>query len=107
MRLGDLRHLLRLERPATGAPDAYGQPPTGWEPVGSVYAEVIPLAGRELEFARQLEARTTHQVTVRHREGLNTTMRLVFGTRVLNIVAVRNENERNDAMIVLAQEVAA
>lgn len=107
MRLGNLRHLLRLERPAQGAPDAHGQPPTGWEAVAQVYAEVLPLEGRELEFARQLEARTTHQVTTRYRKDVDATMRLVFGTRLLNIVALRNEEESGDALVILAQEVAA
>ena len=107
MRLGDLRHLLRLERPTEGAPDTYGQPPSGWEPVAELYAKVEPLSGRELELARQQEARVTHRLTIRFNEDVTTRNRLLLGERVFQVVSVLDEEERHDVMMLLAQEVAA
>jgi SPP1 family predicted phage head-tail adaptor len=111
MRLGDLRHRLRLERPTEGALDSHGQLPEGWEAVGYLWAKIEPLSGRELDLARQQEARTTHRVTVRHNRAIGTRMRLVRGegdtSRVLQIVSVLDVEEAHDVMQLLAVEVAA
>lgn len=107
MRLGDLRHSLRLERPAEGAPDSYGQPPEGWEPVGEVFAKVEPLSMRELELARQQDARATHRLTIRFHPEVTTRTRFLYGDRVLNVVSVLDVEERHDVVQVLAQEVVS
>lgn len=114
MRLGALRHLVRLEQPAAGEPDALGTPtPEHWESVADVRAAIEPLSGREIVSAKQVDPRTTHKVTIRWRAGVSARMRIVVPARSgspersLQIVSVINEDERDRTLVLMAQEVAA
>lgn len=64
MRAGQLRHSVTLQRPG-GTQDALGQRVTTWTDVATVNAKVEPLTGRDAFLARQMQASTTHRVTMR------------------------------------------
>lgn len=63
-----------------------------------------PLAGTELEIARQVVANATHQVTVRFNDFVTARKRFVFENRELNIENVRNIDERGIEMVCLCVE---
>ena len=105
MRAGLLRHLVHLEAPAEGAQDSHGQPPDGWEPVTETYAQIEPLSGRELESARQVQARVTHRITIRFLEGVSPRMRVRYGERAFEIASVTNDGERDRTTVLMAVEV--
>lgn len=107
MRAGLLRHSVNLEAPAQGAQDTHGQPPEGWEPVGETYAQIEPLSGRELEIARQVQARVSHRITIRHLAGVSPRMRVRYGTRIFEILSVTNQDERDRTTVLMAVEAAA
>jgi SPP1 family predicted phage head-tail adaptor len=114
MRLGALRHLVRLEQPIPGEAGALGTPtPEHWEPVADVRASIEPLSGREIVSAKQVDPRTTHKVTIRWRANVSARMRVLVparagcAERALQIVSVLNEDERDRTLTLMAQEVAA
>lgn len=113
MRLGELRTLVRLERPAEQSAGALGTSTSGWSLVAEAYARIEPLSGREVLAAKQVDGRTTHRVTIRYRPGVSTTWRVLVparqesSDRALSIVAVLNEDEADRVLILMAQEVAA
>ena len=103
MNYGRLRHKMQLETPESAV--VKGVPTTTWYPDGAVYADVNPLAGRELEQARQTVADATHQIRVRWTpDRYQTRQRLVMNGRYFYIEAIQNVGERNRDGILICVE---
>lgn len=88
MRAGDLRHRITLQkRGETRGPD--GEVITGWvDFAASVPASVIPLSGREFVAAGEQQSEVQARVTIRWRDGVLDTMRMLFDGKVYAIKAV-------------------
>lgn len=106
VRAGALRHRVTLEVP-TGVADATGDPVPGWTVAAVVWAAVVPLSGQERLAAQQVVADVSHQVTLRYRADVTPHMRIRLGSRLFNILAVINPEERNRTLELLALEVLA
>jgi SPP1 family predicted phage head-tail adaptor len=91
---GKLRHQVILQSPG-GTSDAYGERATTWTDVATVRAAVEPVGATERFHAGQQNAMRTHQVTIRYCPGIDETCRVLFGSRALVIVGVRNLDEKN------------
>ncbi len=93
MRAGRLRHRVRVERD-TSAQDGFGAPSVSWSSLGTRWASVEDLAGRELIEARQVESRATVRVTMRYFDRMTASDRLIkigpsnTDARTLNITHV-------------------
>ena len=94
MRAGQLRHLVTIEsRSAT--PDTYGEPAQTWSTLhANQPASIEPLSGRELIAAQAVQSDVTHRVRMRYVAGVETKHRIAFGSRVFDIRAIRNIDER-------------
>ena len=57
-----------------------------WATLDTVWAEVLPLAGREGWDVKQVNADLTHRVVMRYRSDVTAQCRLKVGTAYLNIV---------------------
>lgn len=104
---GRLRHRITLEAPemTIGAGGEYSQ---SWEEVATVWAAILPSAsGGEDVFGEQLESSVSHRITLRYREGITASMRVVFGERLFNIRKVICPEERRETLILLAEEHVA
>lgn len=89
-----LRHRVTIETPAaTLTPDGHS---TGWSVVGSIFANVRPMRGKEIFYQEQASEAITHKVEIRYRPDISARNRLIFEDRVLNIVSTLNVDERND-----------
>ena len=84
--IGSLRHRVLLEVPVR-TPDDGGTAIITWMSLGIVHARIEPLSGREIEIAGGIAARVTHKVLMRYRADVLPQMRIVAGTRVLEIEA--------------------
>ena len=87
MQAGTLRHRITIERPGQ-AQDAAGQTFNAWFRVAEDYAEVETLSGREFFSAQRMQSPATVRVRMRYRDSIDTTMRVRYGVRVLDITAV-------------------
>lgn len=77
-----------------------------WAEVAEVWARVEPLSGREFWQAQQAQAQTTHKVTIRYYDGLTSTHRLLYGSRVLNIDSVIDvESRKREHQLLCKEEV--
>lgn len=133
MRIGPLRHRVKIQTPVITRDDCGGAIET-WEdfaaPASGVYtdpaiagaetdsgttgvlttltstfyASIEPLIGREYMAAKQMQADVTHKIRMRYIPGLTTTMRIVFGTRVFEIESILNVQERNRELVIMATE---
>jgi SPP1 family predicted phage head-tail adaptor len=112
MKIGPMRQRVSVET-LTETQDSYGQLVETWTAAGTYWAEVKNLSGWEAVNAQQVKAQATHQVRMRYiaslfsNPGLLPSMRLLFGTRVFNILWVNNVDERNREYRLLTQEIAS
>ena len=102
-RIGGLRHRVSLEAPVRTA-DEGGAAVISWQVVATVWAEIMPKSGREVFESDQLGGRITHDVRIRHRDGVTPAMRFVFGARVFDIRYAANVGERNEWLLCACEE---
>lgn len=105
-RVGALRHRLRLEAPSRDE-DGSGGAVVSWQPVATLWAEVIAGSGREILQSDGLTALAMHEVRIRYRSDVTAEMRFVMGERVLDIRAVRDLDGRRLWLSCLCEERAA
>lgn len=74
---GKLRHLIRIEERRRDQDPETGAMVGTWGTVAGVYAAIEPLSARDFIAAQMAQSRISVRITIRHRHGLNTTMRLV------------------------------
>ena len=89
--------------------DSYGQQVTTWTDAFSTRASIEPLSARVLFAAQAVQSEVSHRITVRYRSQLaNPTavaaMRVLYGTRVFNIVGALDINERHGIVAIGASE---
>lgn len=104
--IGGMRHRATIQSLADNSPsqDAGGTPDQAWTTFSTEWMEIRPLLGRELQAAQQLHAEVTGKARSRWRAGVTAEMRILFGARVLEILAVINVEERGEEMIMLYKE---
>ena len=92
MRAGRLNKRVTIQAPATGQ-DELGQPIIGWENLvtagdGTIAAEVKDQSGREYVAAGAVQAAVLTTITIRPRDGVAASMRVLHGADIYGIEAV-------------------
>ena len=100
---GAFRHELALED-VTRTPDASGGYVESWAEIATVFARIEPLAAESRFGADQTLEAVTHRVTMRHREGVASGMRLVRAGRIFEIVTVHDPDETGRYLVCRARE---
>lgn len=103
---GKLRHAVDLKEPSDDRGPGGESTGEGFQVVAHVRASISPVAGGETEAHDHQEAVVTHEVRIRHYEGLKPTWHVGFGTRTLQIVRVINVDERSREMLLACREIA-
>jgi SPP1 family predicted phage head-tail adaptor len=103
--IGDLRQRVRLEM-ATSTPDGGGGAAESWALVAEVWAAVRPLAGQERMEADAIAVRVTHEMFIRYRTGVTPALRFVLGSRIFDIRAALDVDERQRWLKCLVEERA-
>jgi len=111
MRAGLLRHRVRIET-LSGASDAYGEQSKTWTPYATVWAEILPITGKERMSADQVQADITHKITIRATSTrVPPSARVVFNSqgadRIFNVINILRPAERQIALQLLVQEQVA
>ncbi len=65
-----------------------------WVAVATIFADVSPISGSERVEADRLTGSVTHDVVLRYRAGVVPAMRFRDGTRIFQIIAVIDVEER-------------
>ena len=105
MQAGRLRHRVTVQR-ATDAIDQYGDQTPTWTALGTVWASVEPLNGREYFAAAQMQSEVSTRIVIRPISGVTLTPkdRVKFGSRYFDIQSVINRDERNRELQLLCVE---
>ena len=103
IRSGKLRHTVIIQEPdETG--DELGQPVKTWIEFAKVRASVEPLQGREFFSAGQYNSEVTVRIRMRYIEGVTTKMRVSFKSKIYNIEAPINFQERDIELQLMCSE---
>lgn len=105
VRAGRLRHRVTIQTRSQSV-NEYGEPSNSWSELDQVWAAIEPINGDE-RVEMQSSARqghTSHRVTVRYLANVDATDRVLFGSRVLEIVSVLNFDEKDEFLTLLCRE---
>lgn len=104
MEAGKLRHKVTLQSLTTGQ-DSAGAATESWSNFAtSIWASVEPLSGREYFQAQQVASETSIRVRIRYRAGIVPTMRVVYGSRKFEILAIIDPEERHREIQLMCSE---
>lgn len=105
MQAGRLRHRVTVQR-STDSIDQYGDQTPTWASLGTVWASVEPLSGREYFAAAQMQSEVSTRIVIRPISGVTLTPkdRVKFGSRYFDIQSVINRDERNRELQLLCVE---
>jgi SPP1 family predicted phage head-tail adaptor len=95
MKIADLRDVVTIQAPGV-AQDEIGEPVAAWTAFASVRANVRDLTGRELFAAQAVQSQVTTKVTIRFREDVLPSMRVMRGAEAFTIQDVMNTTGRRD-----------
>lgn len=104
MQAGRLRHRVALQSVALTADAVGGQTETP-ATVATVWAAVEAVGGTEYQAQDGVHGALTHRVRIRYRTGITRTMRVLWGTRVLEIESVEDPDDRQRELHLLCREV--
>lgn len=108
LRAGQLNRRLRIQSRST-LQDTFGAQQFAWTEIAVIWADIQPLAGRELENAQRIASEVSHQIVVRYQPIFADTRvvagyRGLYNGRIFNIHASMIEDERNAVVTLLASE---
>jgi SPP1 family predicted phage head-tail adaptor len=97
MRAGSLRHRIEVLKP-TRTQDLYGQEVLSFVSVGERWAAVEFMSGKELNYARQAQARSTHKITMRFDSDIKPSWRVRHGDATYDIESVGGDGMTSTVM---------
>lgn len=80
---GKLRHRVTIQEPVE-IRDSVGDVVIEWDDVATVWAAVEPLSVREFIAGQAMQSQVTARITIRQREGLTASMRILHKGRIYN-----------------------
>lgn len=99
----ELRHRVTFQR-TKQTPDTAGGFTEAWVDIGSAWAKIEPVKSYEKFVAMQTETHVSHNITIRYNKDVTTAKRMIFGSRIFDIVGVINVNEENVVLKISAME---
>src|SRR5689334_4267928 len=104
MKIGNLRHRIIIQESTSVTSDS-GQVTKGpWKTWKEVWAEVRGMKGRELLQAQQIKAESSHMVIIRYLDGVDTTHRVVWRGKFLDINSVSDPDGRHRELQLICKE---
>lgn len=88
----------------TTTTDEYGQPQDTWTDFCTVWAGIEPLQGREYFAADQENAEVKVRIRLRHRNGIDRTMKVVYKTTEYEIIDIINPKMENWELQLMCKE---
>ncbi|MDD5359488.1 MAG: phage head closure protein [Sulfurovaceae bacterium] len=104
MRVGPLNRFITIEQSQQTRDGAGGFINT-WSEFTKAWAAINPVSGSSKYVSAERHSEATHQITIRWLDGVTPKMRVVYGTRIFEILSAPNIAERNKQIIIIAKEV--
>ena len=101
---GRLRHTIHIQKPVL-APDAISGNDVIWtDHATKVRAAIMPYQGREYFQAQQVQSEATSRILIRYIADIDTSMRIVWGKRIFNIISIIDPYERHRELQLMCKE---
>jgi len=104
MNAGWLRHRITIQE-GTSTRSASGAVVEGWVTHVAAWASIEPLRGQEYLAAKAQEAAVSVRIRMRYQAGITQAMRVLYGSRVFEIVSVINYLEKNKELQLMCKEI--
>jgi SPP1 family predicted phage head-tail adaptor len=104
MRNGDRKNYVILKTP-TVTIGTDGHRSTTYTQIATLWVNIIPLRGKQYFLASQVNNEVTHEIYGAWRKGMKPKMAFEYQGRTLEILQVRNVEEKNIEFYVLAKEI--
>ena len=102
MKIGRMRYRIDVQEFSISK-NANGFPVKTWNTVCSIWADVVPVSGKELLNSGQIISEVTHKIYIRYRDGINTDMRVKHEDKYYNIISVLGD--RRSGMLTLMVKI--
>jgi SPP1 family predicted phage head-tail adaptor len=106
MRAGKLRHVVTIKS-KTVTQDSYNQEIITWTEVATVRAAIETPTGNEYLDVESKGASISHKVTIRYYRSLAPTMIVVWGSRTFEIIAVLDDNQNRETLLMCNEVIIA
>jgi len=104
MGAGKYRHRIKIQQLSI-AQDDIGNNIEAWTDFAEVWASAKSLSGREYWAAAQTQSEKSVIFEIRYRDGVHSVdMRVVYGTRVLDILSAIDPDERKKVLVLTCKE---
>jgi SPP1 family predicted phage head-tail adaptor len=103
MHSGLLRHRITIEA-STPTQNGFGELVESWATFIRPWARVQPVNGREFFAAKQINAERTLKFTIRYQDGITMKMRINYDSRLFDINAILDIEERHKELTLMATE---
>ena len=107
---GRLNKRITIQHLVAGSPavNSLGEAQTSWATFQTVWAGVEPLQGNEFWGSQQKQVKAEIKIRVRIRflSGVTAGMRVLYGSRILNIESVIDPKEKHEEMQLMCSEGA-
>ena len=104
MRSGRLNRRITIQELSISK-NQYSEDIESWVDVATIWAHIEPLRGREYWQAKQVVGEVTGRITIRYLAGIDEKMRVIYGNKTYNILAVINLDERNRTLQLLVRQI--
>ncbi|EEI47852.1 MAG TPA: head-tail adaptor protein [Proteus vulgaris] len=101
---GRFRHIITLQQPEPKPNRISGDEVIWRDVLKDIHASVEPLRGREYFQAQQVQSETTFRIRMRWFPQVKSTMRVRFGSRIFDIVAIIDPEERHRELQLMCKE---
>lgn len=105
--IGKMRHRITLKYKGSVSRDATGAEVITWTNLATaptVWAEELPITGREFLAAGQEQAQATTKFRIRYRSDLTNSMRVTYGSRVFDILHIENVAGLDRDLVLVVKE---
>ncbi len=96
MTIGRRRHPVEIQKYSSAQDPQTGEMVQGWATIGTEWASIEGINGREFIAAAAEQSATTTRVTMAYRDDLTTTHRLVYHGKKYNLKAILPNNTRTE-----------
>jgi len=105
VKAGQLRQRVTIQQKPTVTRDGFGAEAPGWSTLVTLWAKVETLTGREFVEQARAGAELTHKVTVRYYAMIAPTMRVAWGSRILEIAGVLHDDHQREMTLLCNEAV--
>lgn len=101
---GSMRAQIVIQKRVSGQGTS-GEPSVGWDAFATRRAEVLRTPGHEVFSSQQRTGRIPTMWKVRYLDGVQPSMRIVYRTRVYNILSAIDPTGRREELVITAEEL--